>query len=47
MIPADPYNAFCGHDHAELAGMPGGPLSGLTMAVKDVFDIAGNGVMYS
>jgi amidase len=41
MIPGDPYNAFCTHNHAELAGAPGGPLSGLTMAVKDVFDIAG------
>jgi amidase len=41
MIPADPYNAFCRHNHAELAGAPGGALSGLTMAVKDVFDIAG------
>jgi amidase len=41
MIPADPYNAFCRHNHAELAGVPDGPLSGLTMAVKDVFDIAG------
>ena len=41
MIPPDPYNAFCRHGHVELAGAPGGPLSGLTMAVKDVFDIAG------
>jgi amidase len=41
MIPADPYNAFCRHNHAELGGLAGRPLSGLTMAVKDVFDIAG------
>jgi amidase len=43
----DPYNAFCRHTHVALGGAPDGPLHGLTMAVKDVFDIArhrtGNG----
>jgi amidase len=37
----DPYNAFCRHTHIELEGTPAGPLSGLSFAVKDVFDIAG------
>ena len=41
MIPNDPYNAFCRHNHVELEGAPG-PLRGLTFAVKDVFDIAGH-----
>ncbi len=42
MNPADPYNAFCRHTHVALSGAPGGPLHGLTFAVKDVFDIAGH-----
>jgi amidase len=42
MIPNDPYNAFCRHNHVELNGAPVGPLRGLTFAVKDVFDIAGH-----
>jgi amidase len=42
MIANDPYNAFCRHSHAELAGGPQGPLRGLTFAAKDVFDIAGH-----
>jgi amidase len=37
----DPYNAFCRHTHVELPGAPTGPLRGLSFAVKDVFDIAG------
>ena len=37
----DPFNAFCRHTHVELDGAPTGPLSGLSFAVKDVFDIAG------
>ena len=42
MIPSDPYNAFCRHNHVELDGAPSGPLRGLTFAVKDVFDIVGH-----
>jgi amidase len=42
MIPNDPHNAFCRHNHVELRGAPDGPLRGLTFAVKDVFDIAGH-----
>jgi len=38
----DPLNAFCRHSHVALAGRRGGALQGLTMAVKDVFDIAGH-----
>jgi amidase len=38
----DPLNAFCRHTNVALAGRHGGPLQGLTMAVKDVFDIAGH-----
>lgn len=38
-MPNDPYNAFV--DHTRIEGMPGGPLAGLTFAVKDLFDVAG------
>jgi amidase len=37
----DPLGAFCRHTHVARNGRPGGPLQGLTMGVKDVFDIAG------
>jgi amidase len=42
MASNDPLNAFCRHTHAAVAGRRHGPLQGLTMAVKDVFDIAGH-----
>ncbi|MGD0333029.1 MAG: amidase [Xanthobacteraceae bacterium] len=42
MTVRDPYNAFCQHTHVALSGAADGPLRGLTMAVKDVFDIAGH-----
>jgi amidase len=42
MILNDPLGAFCHHTHVALAGRRGGPLQGLTLAVKDVFDIAGH-----
>jgi amidase len=38
----DPLNAFCSHSAACLQGAPGGQLSGLTFAAKDLFDIAGH-----
>ena len=41
MIPSDPLNAFTRHTHVALDGSGTGPLAGLTMAVKDVYDIAG------
>jgi amidase len=38
----DSLNAFCSHAAARLQGAPGGQLSGLTFAAKDLFDIAGH-----
>jgi amidase len=32
---------FCSHANIEVAGTPGGPLSGLGFAVKDIIDVAG------
>jgi amidase len=37
----DRLNAFCKDTEAYLDGVAGGPLSGLTFAAKDIFDIAG------
>ena len=37
----DPLGAFCRENHAALPGSGSGPLTGLTFAAKDVFDIAG------
>jgi hypothetical protein len=42
MIVGDPYNVFCRYTHVEIDGAPAGPLRGLTLAVKEVFDIAGH-----
>jgi amidase len=38
----DPYGAFCTDTDAFLEGAPGGPLSGLTLAAKDLYDVAGH-----
>src|SRR2546428_12981530 len=38
----DPLGAFCRDNHVEVCGAPTGPLAGVTLAVKDVFDIAGS-----
>ena len=38
----DTLNAFCNDTDAYLDGAPGGPLSGLTFAAKDIFDVAGH-----
>ena len=38
----DTLAAFCTDTEAYLAGAPGGPLSGLTFAAKDIFDVAGH-----
>jgi len=38
----DPFNAFCRDNEAYLPGAANGPLSGLTFAAKDIFDIAGH-----
>ena len=37
----DPVNAFVPGPRGPIAGRPGGPLSGLSFAVKDLFDVAG------
>ena len=38
----DTLDAFCTDTEAYLAGTSGGPLSGLTFAAKDIFDVAGH-----
>lgn len=38
----DPYNAFLDHSDAAVKHAASGPLSGLRLAVKDIFDIAGH-----
>ncbi len=38
----DTLNAFCTDNDAYLQGAPGGPLSGLTFAAKDIFNVAGH-----
>ncbi len=37
----DPFNAFLDHSDAPVANASDGPLAGLTLAVKDIYDIAG------
>ncbi len=39
---ADNLDAFCKDTEAYLAGIEGGPLSGLNFAAKDIFDVAGH-----
>ena len=39
---SDPLNAFCKDTNAYLEGIPGGPLSNMTFAAKDIFDIQGH-----
>jgi amidase len=41
-LPHDPVGAFCRDNHVALRGSGSGPLAGLTMAVKDIYDIAGH-----
>ena len=38
----DRFNAFCKDSDAYVGGAAGGPLSGLTFAAKDIFDVAGH-----
>jgi amidase len=40
-LPADPYNAFISGPEESGAAIAAGPLSGLTFAVKDIFDVKG------
>ncbi len=39
---ADPSNGFCPYIDIRIAGAASGPLSGLTFAAKDLYDIAGH-----
>ena len=41
LLDADPCHAFMPYPPVSLANAPGGPLAGLTFAVKDLFDVAG------
>ncbi|MEO8667482.1 MAG: amidase [Bauldia sp.] len=41
LIPADPVNAFVDYPDVPVANAATGPLAGLTLAVKDIFDVAG------
>jgi amidase len=41
LLPDDPARAFMPYPAAEVANASSGPLSGLTLAVKDLFDVAG------
>ena len=38
----DHLNAFCKDSDVFLPGAENGPLSGLTFAAKDIFDVAGH-----
>ena len=41
-IPDDALGAFCQHTHVALKGSGRGPLAGLRLGVKDLYDIAGH-----
>ncbi len=41
-MPDDDVNAFVPGPRVRIEGRPGGPLSGLTFAAKDLFDVAGH-----
>lgn len=41
IVTNDKLGAFCRHTHIELEGAARGPLAGLTFAVKDIYDVAG------
>jgi amidase len=41
IVANDKLGAFCRHTHIEVRGAGIGPLAGLTCAVKDIYDIAG------
>jgi amidase len=41
ILDRDKLNAFCRHNHVELAGAAHGPLAGTTFGLKDIFDVAG------
>jgi amidase len=39
---SDPLNAFVPEGTVYIEGSPGGPLSGLRFAAKDIYDVAGH-----
>ena len=41
-MPDDDINAFVPGPRVHIEGRPGGTLSGLTFAAKDLFDVAGH-----
>lgn len=41
LIPSDPVNAFVDYKDVPVPNAPGGPLQGVTLAVKDIYDVAG------
>src|SRR5215470_18585779 len=41
LVPDNEINAFVPGPRVHIEGRPGGPLSGLTFAAKDLFDVAG------
>jgi len=41
LLKNDPVNAFVDYPAVEVANAPSGPLAGLTLAVKDLYDVAG------
>lgn len=41
ILSRDNLGAFCRHTHVEAKGSGHGPLKGLTCAIKDIYDIAG------
>ena len=41
IVTIDRLGAFCRHTHIEVKGAATGTLAGLTFAVKDIYDIAG------
>ena len=41
LVRTDPFNAFMDTDGPAIEVKPGGPLTGCTLAVKDIFDVAG------
>ena len=42
LLDADPARAFLPYPPVEVSHAPSGPLSGLTFAVKDLFDVTGH-----
>ncbi len=41
LLARDPANAFMAYDPVPVDNAPDGPLAGLTMAVKDIYDVSG------